>query len=521
MSSKAKQKYIKVADDGLYCQVPTDPNEVRLETIVFQIAEKGIIDISLKKLESILRTNRGKRARISGFPRPFEKDKVCKLAFNEDETEAYITIRLTREINTICFFDIVYFMLSEGVRFGFDFTKIEEIVEQTSDRTFFNREVVAVGAPPKPGRDASLEFMFDMENEHRPLIKEDGSVDYRMLDIIQCVRKGDKLAEKNPATKGRKGRTVRGVPIETTDGADISLPAGKNTVHSETEKELLAACNGHVYYQNNKVHVEEIYIVSGDVDFSTGNLYFSGDIIIRGSVRPEFEVSAGGNIEVLSEVEGGILTSKDGSIKVQGGIIGKGLSRISAAKNVEAKFIENARVSAGEDITANNHIVTSKVTAGGCIRVLSGEGVIIGADVSAGREIIARETGKPQTVTRLNLKHPKFEKLLNEKHEVEKKIEEIETLIEKSIETLAAAPSKMAEEMQEVRRKNLKKNQQRLNAIMCDLEAMQNGKIAITKIAREGTRLNLFDREIDISEPVMGNCWIMKDGQLTEEPYKE
>ena len=47
-----------------------------------------------------------------------------------------------------------------------------------------------------------------------------------------------------------------------------------------------------------------VYVVPGDVDFSTGNIDFIGSVKVMGSVRNGFSVKAEGNVEIMGRLEG-------------------------------------------------------------------------------------------------------------------------------------------------------------------------------------------------------------------------
>jgi len=77
------------------------------------------------------------------------------------------------------------------------------------------------------------------------------------------------------------------------------LPKGKNVEISEDGQSLIAGIDGQVNYIDGKVSVFANYEVPADVDNSTGNISFVGNVIIRGNVLSGFTVEAGGSVEVM------------------------------------------------------------------------------------------------------------------------------------------------------------------------------------------------------------------------------
>ena len=61
--------------------------------------------------------------------------------------------------------------------------------------------------------------------------------------------------------------------------------------------------NGQVVLKNNKISIEPIYIVPGDVSLETGNIVFLGSVIVQGSVHDNFVVKAAGNIDIKGTVQ--------------------------------------------------------------------------------------------------------------------------------------------------------------------------------------------------------------------------
>jgi len=519
-----ESQWIVIGDGGLYCQVPFSEDKVMLETLIFQIAEKGVINLPYKKLQSILRDQKGTRIKISGFPEPFKFAELCQLRFNDDETEVYLTVRRFKSVAGLNFFGLIYYLINRGIKFGIDFIRIDEIAHiLNSDNDPVENVLVAKGYPPIPGKNAIIKHRFDPNRELAPLIKNDGRVDYKNLDLIQCVLEGELLIEKKPATRGKDGRTVRGYRIPTKPGVDRKIQGGRNTTLSLDGNKLLAASNGNVYFRNGIINIEKNYVVKGNVDFSTGNLEFEGDIFIQGRVLPEFTVSATGDIEIFQDVEGGIITSREGSIKIKGGINGKDISVIKAGKNVEARFIEKATVEAGNDIIASFHIISSRVRAGKKIIVQRGNGLIAGGSVYAGEEISILEAGKPNTETLLHLASPRYLELQTEQHEIIQKIKMMNKLLESQKKKFSQASVfvKTESDLQKARGDKIKALNTRLDEIKKEIIPLRKGAITVVKGIMPGTILNFYGTELKIEKYKNGATWRLFKGKIKEESAKK
>ena len=66
---------------------------------------------------------------------------------------------------------------------------------------------MAKGTKPSMGTDAYIEYSFDLANLNNalPTLKEDGTADFKDLNIICNVTKGDVLAKKILAQEGESG----------------------------------------------------------------------------------------------------------------------------------------------------------------------------------------------------------------------------------------------------------------------------------------------------------------------------
>ena len=108
---------------------------------------------------------------------------------------------------------------------------------------------------------------------------------------------GQPLAQKILAERGKGGKTVTGKYLEAKNGKDIPMPLGKNTRLAEDDLTIVAETNGQVLILNNKINVEPILNIDGDVSLKTGNIMFLGNVYISGNVEDGFSVKASGNIK--------------------------------------------------------------------------------------------------------------------------------------------------------------------------------------------------------------------------------
>lgn len=249
---------------------------------------------------------------------------------------------------------------------------------------------VARGVKPVQGTDAKVEYYFNTNLAAHPEEKEDGSVDYYNLNLINHCKAGDILARLIPEDPGQYGMTIQGVKIKPREVKRTTLKFGNNIALSEDRLTITSKVNGHVMLVGTDVFVSNVYEVE-NVDNSTGNITYEGCVQVNGNINSGFEVHASGNIIVKGVVEGALVEA-GGDITISGGMKGMGRGILRAGGNVVSKFIENATVEAGGYIDTES-ILHSNVQAGTDVKVTGKKGFITGGRVQAESKVEVRTLG--------------------------------------------------------------------------------------------------------------------------------
>lgn len=270
----------------------------------------------------------------------------------------------------------------------------EDVVQRLEDHPVFSEPVlVAEGTPPIIGKSAKINYSFDKGRVKLEFKEKKGSVDFKDMNLIQNVVKGQVVAKKIPAESGSVGTTVLGKMLPTRDGEDVEIQAGTNVKLSSDGTSAIATESGQVVMSGDKINVEPIYEVAGDVNHkSGGNVIFLGNVFIKGSVVDGFMVKASGNIEVAGNV-GKCEIDTDGDVIIHQGINGKGGGSIRSGRSVWTKFVENANVEAKEMLVASDGIINSKVVAGKRIVCQGKRASIVGGTLMASEVVRAKTLG--------------------------------------------------------------------------------------------------------------------------------
>ncbi|HWR39432.1 MAG TPA: FapA family protein [Patescibacteria group bacterium] len=446
------------------------------------------------------------------------------LQISPDRTLAQISVTLPRRCRPLTLEDLQQALRKGGVTFGID----QEAMKRLVERQMGGETVCARGIKPVKGRDASLKIFVDTTNKGRPEELDDGRVDYKEIHLYTMVEKGQLLAERIPATVGEAGMDVFGNKIPAPNGHDVSLPTGKN-LQIVDKNRLEAAEGGHYVYDGVTMNVFPVIEIKGDVDFSSGNVDFSGSVVVRGSVNTGFSVKAEGSVDVFGNVIGGTVEAQ--AITVRAGIQGR--SVIRASQQVIAKFIENSSVHCG-DAVVNDVILHGQVIAERRVVVSGRRGIIAGGQVVAGEEIKAMVLGTTSGVqTKITVGQKPL--LRDEYFQLMKDIQQMETQEEensKSLTLLNAMDLRtMSPQKQELRNKlsasqyyhqqQIKDMRNRVHEIEIAFEEMSGATVKATKSAYPGVVITIGNQIEPVREVMKGTLFCVENGVLKMEAYNE
>jgi uncharacterized protein (DUF342 family) len=336
----------------------------------------------------------------------------------------------------------------------------------------------------------------------KPKEKEDGSVDFKDLGIIQEIKAGSLLCEKKPAVKGTPGTDVRGVAIAAQDGKDKSLPEGKNTYMDEDKLKLYSSVDGHVTVISGKINVLDVYTVNGNVSNETGNIDFVSNVVVRGDVAQGFSVKATGDVTVEGVVEAAKIIV-GGNLVIRGGFLGGETGLLEVTGKATCRFIESGKAIIRGDLETT-YIMNAMVQCSGTVNLI-GKGLIRGGHVSARTSVTANFLGSPKassanTVIEIGndpFLIQRFEELSKETEESQKNIAGLEAMVgpmvkarqagyltaeklkqlEKAVQLLATLKPSHEEAMEQ------------LETLRKQMEALGRGMVNVQKTAYTGLKL--------------------------------
>ncbi len=282
-----------------------------------------------------------------------------------------------------------------GVVYGIS----EEALAQLLQPLYETEVVVAHAQAAIDGEDGHCDELYERDVKMNFVEKEDGTVNYKELGLIQDVTAGTIICRITPPTEGVSGTNVLGKPIGALNGKKVLPPIGVGIRVTDDGRQAVAAISGNLVFHGGRFTIEETLRVA-EVNYDVGNITFSGDVHVTGDVLDGFEIRSGANIRLSGRVGNVVLHAK-GDIHIERGINGTGKAEVVAGNTVHAGFIENSHVVAGVDVITGS-IIHSTVECEGDIHVTEGRGIISGGKITAFGSITAKEIGN-DTYTHNNL----------------------------------------------------------------------------------------------------------------------
>ena len=464
---------------------------------------------------------------LSHTPLPPIKE-CCKVSVDTEKKYAVIRFYPPSEDGTrMDEMEVRAELIAARVKFGIK----QEVIDQfIKERLYCTDYTMAEYLPLVEGSNAVITYHFNTNLTGKPKMYEDGSVNFHELDVISPVCKDDLLATLKPAVQGTPGMDVYGNILKPASVKVQFLKQRKNIYLSEDGLRLHSMVNGHVSLVDNQVFVSNNYEVPSNVDASTGNIKYNGDITVQGNVNTGYRVEATGDIIVNGVVEGAYLIA-GGQIILMRGIQGMGRGVLEAGTNIISKFIESAEVHAGGTITAEA-ILHSHISAKGDITVGGKRGFISGGEVKSATAIIAKTAGSVMgTVTLLEVGVDP--EILQKYHSVEKNSVEKQKEIASLLQQITLVAKKMKSgggqnvssalmslnNERVLKEQELKELQKELAEYNLMFNEMQGGYVLIDDVIHPGCKLIISNATTYIRTSVKHSRFVKDEGDIRVKAY--
>lgn len=282
---------------------------------------------------------------------------------------------------------------TRGIKFGEDKEAIKNAVDSANRTGIPVTFTIAKGRLPVAPDSLVIHWDIDINDKK----------------ALTSIQKGILLAtvtKQNP-NSSLSGYDVYGKQISQQRETNIKTVEHDESIIEEYKEDksgylLRANKSGELFNKNGKYFISNERIITGDIDSSSGNIRFTGNLKVDGGIKAGMVVIASGDIIVKDATED-CLISSDGSIVLGNGIRGSGKGIIRARKIIKTSFAENSRLLAGSEIQIKKRCLNCIVKTNSLMYLDLKEGCLVGGMIRATKGLrtfdLGNERGKKTEVS--------------------------------------------------------------------------------------------------------------------------
>ena len=313
-----------------------------------------------------------------------------RLQMSESQLNLLASLSVFDAENTIAPSELIELLATHNVK---DCLDLEEVANFCSKAAMgIDQEDVLLGRGKEPtkGRDGWLELTVSTGSDEVEFDEDErGNVDLRNLQTFTNVDADQELGIVHPPETGDPGIAVNGLPIPPLTGKPLELITGDGTCLSEDGTHVIATNAGRVVFDGKKISIAEEFVVTGDVDYSVGNIDFNGFVEIKGDVLDDFNIRASKGIRITGAV-GACRLEAGGPVEI-GSMAGLGTGLIRCQGDLKANYLNQVEVECWGQVLVNHEIRNCSIKSTRAIVVE--RGTISGGESIALDGIEARNLG--------------------------------------------------------------------------------------------------------------------------------
>ena len=338
-------------------------------------------------------------SKVDGFPtltKSVKKGVDCYLLtitplirVSADKMKADITLfpPVTDGVELSC--DLIKEVFTDnGVHFGFHEEQIQQLLDQCKEnQEIITREPIAKGILPLNGKDSYLRFAIEVG----PLpgkVLGNGKIDFRERKMFVGVKKGQIIATRIPATAGTPGLNIAKEQVPPLPGRELPVTTSDDALYDADSETIIAGKSGILsMVGDNSIKVCAKQVISGNVDYSTGNIESQDAVEISGTILPGFKVTTFGDLLIGGNARSSIIKCK-GNLVIKGGILGTE-GKTSVTGDADFLFMEQGHLRGKKNVIIRKQSYHGKVMADGDIiceatsQVMAGQ-LICGGSITLG-----------------------------------------------------------------------------------------------------------------------------------------
>lgn len=401
------------------------------------------------------------------------------------------------------------------------------------------RLCIAKGEAPIPGTPGRFESLLADPSQRLSNLEANAVIRYNDLCHLLLVRPGEPLMRRIAPVPGLNGVDIKGAAILANPIPDIAFAADLEGAAPDPDDPdlLLATHAGQPVVLRNGVYVNNVLEVR-NLDLSTGNIDFDGTIRVQGDVKSGMQLKVTGDVIVMGTIEAAEIVA-GGNVAVNGGIIGHGntrpgakmlpanTARICCQGSVQALFIEQAHVEAGDSIHIAGHARQSELYARNAVLVGKPEATsshIAGGTVQATllvRASVLGSTSGMKTTVQVGSDPYLAQEIAAQENRLQGKLAELEQ-VRKLLAYLKQNPQKGAGGMGEKAQATLQQLTAQIYALIeekAELAAKQKlteqSRIEVGHAMYEGVELRIGNQVWPVHEDRAGGTVLLENGLIT------
>lgn len=469
-----------------------------------------------------------------------------EIQVDDEKTKAVLILQLPKgSLRTIEYEDVINYCNESKVKYEDALDEIKKGVEMINHKEKpLIKIIIARAKEPEHGEDGYIKYHIDLTGRRRNYNKNQ-KIDFKELNKFIVVEKGDLVAEVIAPTKGKEdGVNVYGDIIPATRGKNAFFELTDNLVKEENR--IIARKAGHIFLKKEKVYINPVLAIKGDVNYSIGNIEFNGDVIIKGDVLDDFKIVTRGRIMIEGIVGGAYLYSEK-DIIIKGGVKGKNKARIISESKIQITFCESSQIEAESDVEIKKHAILTRIKSNGHIKIgdhvegkkSANKGMILGGALVSKKGIYIHNVGNERTGNSVQLISgfdykiaAKVKKTRAKITELQFKITKLDMEIKDTIKnkrktrggkrhkpTTKDIPPGLQKE-RKILVKTINKIIQIQNKLAREIKYEDCTGIHVVETLYPHNVLQVFDHQIKISERIKNKKFKVQNEQLVQEDIK-
>lgn len=274
-----------------------------------------------------------------------------------------------------------------------DWEKIRDIYSRVMfEGEFIPETKIASGKPCSFHVPEYIRIQDSLISNKKPYDIDGGKVNFHHINAFTIVKQGQYIGDIIPELPGVDGINLMGEKIPCIKKTVNNLKIGSNI--SSSNGRLYADIDGAFKVVDNRIMIDKVLYIKEDVDYSTGDINFTGDVFVNNSIREGFIVECERDLFVTDSIEPTYINCGN-DITVKHGIYGSNKYVVEAGGNINALHAENARLNCKGCITIQKGVINCEFNTLDTL-VIEKTASIVGGRYHIQNGIIAGNIGNPK-----------------------------------------------------------------------------------------------------------------------------